>query len=178
MGNRVDGKSNFPFLHFLSFLLDYLLPKEKNIFQYFIYLFIGKSSPLERCFEPYSKSLESLLFCSVRFEFLGQVFLFLFGTHSLFFFFCLCFCSSSLFARQNLRFIPMASKFGLAGGIPERKVRPIWDAIDSRQFKNALKHVSTLLAKHPNSPYALVRTLICTLITFVDIEFALFFLCC
>ena len=44
----------------------------------------------------------------------------------------------------------MASKFGLAGGIPERKVRPIWDAIDSRQFKNALKHVSTLLAKHPN----------------------------
>ncbi|KAH1196959.1 N-terminal acetyltransferase B complex auxiliary subunit NAA25 [Glycine max] len=49
----------------------------------------------------------------------------------------------------------MASKFGLAGGIPERKVRPIWDAIDSRQFKNALKHVSTLLAKHPNSPYAL-----------------------
>lgn len=72
----------------------------------------------------------------------------------------------------------MASKFGLAGGIPERKVRPIWDAIDSRQFKNALKHVSTLLAKHPNSPYALVRTLICTLITFVDIEFALFFLCC
>ncbi|KAK4278520.1 hypothetical protein QN277_016356 [Acacia crassicarpa] len=48
----------------------------------------------------------------------------------------------------------MASKFGLAGGIPERRVRPIWDAIDSRQFKNALKHVSTLLAKHPNSPYA------------------------
>ncbi|KAL5164411.1 N-terminal acetyltransferase B complex auxiliary subunit NAA25 [Glycine soja] len=58
-------------------------------------------------------------------------------------------------AAGNLRFIPMASKFGLAGGIPERKVRPIWDAIDSRQFKNALKHVSTLLAKHPNSPYAL-----------------------
>ncbi|XP_020221131.1 N-terminal acetyltransferase B complex auxiliary subunit NAA25 [Cajanus cajan] len=49
----------------------------------------------------------------------------------------------------------MASKFGLAGGIPERKVRPIWDAIDSRQFKNALKHVTTLLSKHPNSPYAL-----------------------
>ncbi|MCI16161.1 phagocyte signaling-impaired protein-like, partial [Trifolium medium] len=49
----------------------------------------------------------------------------------------------------------MASKFGFAGGIPERKVRPIWDAIDSRQFKNALKHVTTLLAKHPNSPYAL-----------------------
>ncbi|KAF5744470.1 phagocyte signaling-impaired protein [Tripterygium wilfordii] len=49
----------------------------------------------------------------------------------------------------------MASKFGLAGGIPERRVRPIWDAIDSRQFKNALKHSATLLAKHPNSPYAL-----------------------
>ncbi|KEH34387.1 putative tetratricopeptide-like helical domain, N-acetyltransferase B complex, non-catalytic subunit [Medicago truncatula] len=49
----------------------------------------------------------------------------------------------------------MASKFGFAGGIPERKVRPIWDAIDSRQFKNALKHVTTLLAKHPNSPYVL-----------------------
>lgn len=52
----------------------------------------------------------------------------------------------------------MASKFGYAGGIPERKVRPIWDAIDSRQFKNALKHVTTLLAKHANSPYALVRS--------------------
>ncbi|KAF7833806.1 N-terminal acetyltransferase B complex auxiliary subunit NAA25 [Senna tora] len=49
----------------------------------------------------------------------------------------------------------MASKFGLAGGIPERRVRPIWDAIDSRQFKNAFKHVTALLAKHPNSPYAL-----------------------
>lgn len=54
----------------------------------------------------------------------------------------------------------MASKFGLAGGIPERRVRPIWDAIDSRQFKNALKHVSTLLSKHPNSPYCLVNALI------------------
>jgi hypothetical protein len=51
----------------------------------------------------------------------------------------------------------MASKFGLAGGIPERRVRPIWDAIDSRQFKNALKHSTSLLAKCPNSPYALVR---------------------
>nr|GMD61206.1 N-terminal acetyltransferase B complex auxiliary subunit NAA25 [Ipomoea batatas] len=49
----------------------------------------------------------------------------------------------------------MASKFGLAGGIPERRVRPIWDAIDSRQFKNALKHCTNLLSKHPNSPYAL-----------------------
>ncbi|XP_030963835.1 N-terminal acetyltransferase B complex auxiliary subunit NAA25 isoform X1 [Quercus lobata] len=49
----------------------------------------------------------------------------------------------------------MASKFGLAGGIPERRVRPIWDAIDSRQFKNALKQSTTLLSKFPNSPYAL-----------------------
>ena len=50
----------------------------------------------------------------------------------------------------------MASKFGLAGGLPERRVRPIWDAIDSRQFKNALKAVTTLLSKYPNAPYALV----------------------
>ncbi|GMP89824.1 hypothetical protein CsSME_00041217 [Camellia sinensis var. sinensis] len=49
----------------------------------------------------------------------------------------------------------MASKFGMASGIPERRVRPIWDAIDSRQFKNALKHSTALLAKYPNSPYAL-----------------------
>ncbi|CAI9107074.1 OLC1v1006355C1 [Oldenlandia corymbosa var. corymbosa] len=49
----------------------------------------------------------------------------------------------------------MASKFGLAGGIPERRVRPVWDAIDSRQYKNALKHCTTLLSKYPNSPYAL-----------------------
>ncbi|KAG8494892.1 hypothetical protein CXB51_012353 [Gossypium anomalum] len=49
----------------------------------------------------------------------------------------------------------MASKLGLAGGIPERRVRPIWDAIDSRQFKNALKLTTTLLSKHPHSPYAL-----------------------
>lgn len=49
----------------------------------------------------------------------------------------------------------MASKFGLAGGIPERRVRQIWEAIDSRQFKNALKLSSVLLSKYPNSPYAL-----------------------
>ncbi|KAF7119591.1 hypothetical protein RHSIM_Rhsim13G0064100 [Rhododendron simsii] len=49
----------------------------------------------------------------------------------------------------------MASKFGMAGGIPERRVRPIWDAIDSRQYKNALKSSASLLAKYPNSPYAL-----------------------
>eukprot|EP00268_Persea_americana_P065618 TRINITY_DN878_c1_g1_i10.p1 TRINITY_DN878_c1_g1~~TRINITY_DN878_c1_g1_i10.p1 ORF type:complete len:252 (+),score=41.49 TRINITY_DN878_c1_g1_i10:114-869(+) len=49
----------------------------------------------------------------------------------------------------------MASKFGMAGGIPERRVRPIWDAVDSRQFKNALKLSTALLSKFPNSPYAL-----------------------
>ncbi|CAM8952619.1 unnamed protein product [Rhodiola kirilowii] len=43
----------------------------------------------------------------------------------------------------------MASKFGLAGGLPERRVRTIWDAIDSRQFKNALKLVTALLTKYP-----------------------------
>ena len=52
----------------------------------------------------------------------------------------------------------MASKFGLAGGIPERRVRPIWDAVDSRQFKAALKLSTALLSKYPNSPYALVST--------------------
>ncbi|XP_043701525.1 N-terminal acetyltransferase B complex auxiliary subunit NAA25 isoform X2 [Telopea speciosissima] len=49
----------------------------------------------------------------------------------------------------------MGSKFGMAGGIPERRVRPIWDAVDSRQFKAALKLSTALLAKYPNSPYAL-----------------------
>ncbi|TVU18876.1 hypothetical protein EJB05_34993 [Eragrostis curvula] len=49
----------------------------------------------------------------------------------------------------------MASKFGLAGGIPERRVRPIWDAVDSRQYKAALKLCTALLAKHPTSPYVL-----------------------
>ncbi|KAG8085224.1 hypothetical protein GUJ93_ZPchr0010g8296 [Zizania palustris] len=49
----------------------------------------------------------------------------------------------------------MSSKFGLAGGIPERRVRPIWDAVDSRQYKAALKLCTALLAKHPTSPYVL-----------------------
>ncbi|KAG0498549.1 hypothetical protein HPP92_002844 [Vanilla planifolia] len=49
----------------------------------------------------------------------------------------------------------MASKLGLAGGIPERRVRPIWDAVDSRQFKTAFKLSAALLSKYPNSPYAL-----------------------
>ncbi|KAI7742863.1 hypothetical protein M8C21_027876 [Ambrosia artemisiifolia] len=49
----------------------------------------------------------------------------------------------------------MASKLGTAGGIPERRVRPVWDAIDSRQYKNALKLSTALLSKYPNSSYAL-----------------------
>lgn len=49
----------------------------------------------------------------------------------------------------------MASKFGMAGGIPERRVRPIWDAVDSRQFKAALKLSTSLLSKYPKSPYAI-----------------------
>ncbi|KAL6499844.1 hypothetical protein OROGR_027754 [Orobanche gracilis] len=49
----------------------------------------------------------------------------------------------------------MASKFGVAGGIPERRVRPIWDAVASRQLKNALKLSTALLSKYPKSPYAL-----------------------
>ncbi|KAF6144813.1 hypothetical protein GIB67_038912 [Kingdonia uniflora] len=49
----------------------------------------------------------------------------------------------------------MSSRFGMAGGIPERRVRPIWDAVDSRQFKSALKLSTSLLSKYPNSPYAI-----------------------
>lgn len=64
----------------------------------------------------------------------------------------------------------MASKFGLAGGIPERRVRPIWDAIDSRQFKNALKLSTTLLNKYPNSPYALVSVEVLFLFELTDEE--------
>ncbi|KAG0563622.1 hypothetical protein KC19_8G046000 [Ceratodon purpureus] len=39
------------------------------------------------------------------------------------------------------------------GGIPERKLKPLWDAIDHRQFKPALKLASQLQQKHPDSPY-------------------------
>ncbi|GLJ38445.1 hypothetical protein SUGI_0782890 [Cryptomeria japonica] len=49
----------------------------------------------------------------------------------------------------------MSSKLLVAGGIAERRVRPLWDAIDTRQYKNALKLANTLLAKHPDSPYIL-----------------------
>lgn len=34
-------------------------------------------------------------------------------------------------------------------------MRPIWDAVDSRQYKAALKLCTALLTKHPTSPYAL-----------------------
>ncbi|KAI3507935.1 hypothetical protein L1887_22932 [Cichorium endivia] len=63
--------------------------------------------------------------------------------------------SRFLAVAKNPRYSIMASKFGMAGGIPERRVRPVWDAIDSRQFKNALKLSTTLLSKYPNSSYAL-----------------------
>eukprot|EP01018_Ginkgo_biloba_P000164 Gb_27006 [translate_table: standard] len=49
----------------------------------------------------------------------------------------------------------MSSKFPVAGGIAERRVRPLWDAIDTRQYKTALKLATALLAKHPDSPYIL-----------------------
>ncbi|OVA02810.1 Multicopper oxidase [Macleaya cordata] len=49
----------------------------------------------------------------------------------------------------------MASRFGMAAGIPERRIRPIWEAVDSRQFKNALKLTTALLTKYPNSPYVM-----------------------
>ncbi|XP_008804153.1 N-terminal acetyltransferase B complex auxiliary subunit NAA25-like [Phoenix dactylifera] len=51
----------------------------------------------------------------------------------------------------------MASRLRLAGGIPEQRVRQIWDAFDSRQFKTAYKLAVGLLAKYPNSPYALYQ---------------------
>lgn len=34
-------------------------------------------------------------------------------------------------------------------------MRPIWDAVESNQFKTALKLSSALLSKYPNSPYAI-----------------------
>lgn len=42
---------------------------------------------------------------------------------------------------------------GSKDGVAERKLRPLWDAIESRQYKSALKQVSALLAKHPTSTY-------------------------
>ncbi|KAJ9565188.1 hypothetical protein OSB04_001154, partial [Centaurea solstitialis] len=61
----------------------------------------------------------------------------------------------AFFSKTLIKLVSMASKFGMAGGIPERRVRPVWDAIDSRQFKNALKLSTALLSKYPNSSYAL-----------------------
>lgn len=42
------------------------------------------------------------------------------------------------------------------GGIPERKLKPLWDAIDHRQYKSAMKLVSGLLTKHADSAYLFV----------------------
>lgn len=41
----------------------------------------------------------------------------------------------------------------MRGGIPERKLKPLWDAIDHRQYKSAMKLVTGLLAKHTDSAY-------------------------
>lgn len=45
------------------------------------------------------------------------------------------------------------------GGIPERKLKPLWDAIDHRQYKPAMKLVTGLLTKHADSPYLFVSFL-------------------
>ncbi|KAG6541822.1 hypothetical protein Mapa_016838 [Marchantia paleacea] len=42
---------------------------------------------------------------------------------------------------------------GSRGGITERRLRPLWDAIDTRNYKSALKLATSLLAKHPDSTY-------------------------
>lgn len=44
----------------------------------------------------------------------------------------------------------------MRGGIPERKLKPLWDAIDHRQYKSAMKLVTGLLAKHTDSAYLFV----------------------
>jgi predicted Zn-dependent protease len=40
-------------------------------------------------------------------------------------------------------------------GIAERRLKPLWDAIDHRQYKPALKLATGLIAKHPDSAYLL-----------------------
>lgn len=40
--------------------------------------------------------------------------------------------------------------------VAERRLRPLWDAIDLRQYKAALKLATSLLSKHPDSVYLLV----------------------
>jgi hypothetical protein len=44
---------------------------------------------------------------------------------------------------------------GSRAGIAERRLRPLWDAIDTRQYKTALKLTSGLQVKHPDSSYIL-----------------------
>ena len=44
----------------------------------------------------------------------------------------------------------------MMSSVAERRLRPLWDAIDSRHYKSALKLASSLLAKHPDSVYLLV----------------------
>jgi hypothetical protein len=41
-------------------------------------------------------------------------------------------------------------------GISERKLKPVWDAIDHRQYKTALKLATALLTKYPDSAYLFV----------------------
>lgn len=45
---------------------------------------------------------------------------------------------------------------GSKGTITERRLRPLWYAIDTRNYKSALKLATALLAKHPDSTYAVV----------------------
>ncbi|EFJ28002.1 hypothetical protein SELMODRAFT_7955, partial [Selaginella moellendorffii] len=40
--------------------------------------------------------------------------------------------------------------------VAERRLRPLWDAIESRQYKSALKLASALQSKHPDAPYVVV----------------------
>lgn len=43
-----------------------------------------------------------------------------------------------------------------SSAVAERRLRPLWDAIDSRQYKTALKLAGSLLSKHPDSVYLIV----------------------
>ncbi|XP_024531557.1 N-terminal acetyltransferase B complex auxiliary subunit NAA25 isoform X2 [Selaginella moellendorffii] len=44
----------------------------------------------------------------------------------------------------------------MGGAVAERRLRPLWDAIESRQYKSALKLASALQSKHPDAPYVVV----------------------
>ncbi|KAH7301648.1 hypothetical protein KP509_23G036000 [Ceratopteris richardii] len=48
----------------------------------------------------------------------------------------------------------MSSRGG--NSVAERRLRPLWDAIDCRQYKTALKLATSLLSKHPDSTYLIV----------------------